>query len=51
MEKLRQAGITRLSLGVQAFDDAAQVLGRTHSVADARAFLDAQRISTAPVLI
>ena len=46
MQKLRQAGITRLSLGVQAFDDAAlRFLGRTHSVADARAaFGDAQRI-------
>ena len=46
MQKLRQAGITRLSLGVQAFDDAAlRFLGRTHSVADARAaFVDAQRI-------
>ena len=46
MQKLRQAGITRLSLGVQAFDDAAlRFLGRTHSVDDARAaFIDAQRI-------
>ena len=46
MQKLRQTGITRLSLGVQAFDDAAlRFLGRTHSVADARAaFVDAQRI-------
>ena len=46
MQKLRQAGITRLSLGVQAFDDAAlRFLGRTHSVDDAcAAFIDAQRI-------
>ena len=35
---LRRAGVTRLSLGVQSFDDASlQALGRIHSAADARA--------------
>ena len=46
MQKLRQAGITRLSLGVQAFDDSAlRFLGRTHSANDAQhAFAAAQDI-------
>ena len=44
MQKLRQAGITRLSLGVQAFDDAAlRFLGRTHSADEARRAFDAAR--------
>ncbi len=35
------AGVTRLSLGIQSFDDAALAfLGRDHSAADARAALD-----------
>ncbi len=38
------AGINRLSLGIQALDDAAlRMLGRTHSVADALAAWDAAR--------
>jgi putative oxygen-independent coproporphyrinogen III oxidase len=43
---LRAAGVTRLSLGVQAFEDGAlKFLGRTHSAQDARvAFAAAQRI-------
>lgn len=43
---LRAAGVTRLSLGVQAFDDAAlKFLGRTHSAANAKmAFLAAEEI-------
>lgn len=43
---LRAAGVTRLSLGAQAFDDAAlKKLGRTHNAADAqRAFAAAQSI-------
>ena len=43
---LRAAGVTRLSLGVQAFDDAAlKELGRTHNAADARqAFAAAQSL-------
>ena len=46
LQDLRAAGVTRLSLGVQAFDDAAlQKLGRTHSAADAKtAFMAAQKI-------
>ena len=46
LEALRAAGVTRLSLGVQAFDDAAlKKLGRTHSAEDARtAFAAAQKI-------
>ncbi len=46
LKALRAAGVTRLSLGVQAFDDAAlKFLGRTHSSQDARvAFEAAQRI-------
>ena len=39
---LRDAGVERLSLGVQALDDASLAfLGRSHSAADARAALDA----------
>lgn len=46
LRALADIGITRLSLGVQAFDDAAlKQLGRTHSAADARAaFCAAQDI-------
>ena len=46
LQELRHAGITRLSLGVQAFDDAAlKLLGRTHSANDAQhAFAAAQDI-------
>ena len=46
LQALRGAGVTRLSLGVQAFDDAAlKFLGRTHSADDAqRAFIAAQEI-------
>ena len=46
LQALRAAGVTRLSLGVQAFDDAAlKALGRTHSAAEAQeAFLAAQDI-------
>ena len=46
LQELRHAGITRLSLGVQAFDDAAlKFLGRTHSANDAQhAFAAAQDI-------
>lgn len=46
LQDLQMAGITRLSLGVQAFDDMAlKFLGRTHSAADAQAaFLTAQNI-------
>ena len=45
---LRDVGVTRLSLGVQAFDDAALAfLGRTHSADEARhAFAAAQEIFT-----
>ena len=46
LQALRDAGITRLSLGVQAFhDDALKALGRTHSAGEAKqAFLAAQDI-------
>ena len=46
LQELRHAGITRLSLGVQAFDNAAlKFLGRTHSASDAQhAFAAAQDI-------
>jgi putative oxygen-independent coproporphyrinogen III oxidase len=46
LKALRAAGVTRLSLGVQAFDDGAlKFLGRTHSAQDSRvAFEAAQRI-------
>ncbi|MGC6475967.1 MAG: radical SAM family heme chaperone HemW [Parvibaculales bacterium] len=46
MHDLRAAGINRLSLGVQSFDDdALAFLGRTHTGAQAReAFLHAQKI-------
>ena len=46
LRALRAAGVTRLSLGVQAFDDKAlKALGRTHSAAEAQeAFLVAQDI-------
>ena len=46
LQALRAAGVTRLSLGVQAFDDdALKALGRTHSAAEAQeAFLAAQDI-------
>ena len=46
LQDLRAAGVTRLSLGVQAFDDAAlKKFGRTHSAADAKtAFVAAQKI-------
>ena len=46
LQELRHAGITRLSLGVQAFDDdALKFLGRTHSANDAQhAFAAAQDI-------
>ncbi len=38
----RQAGVNRLSLGIQSFDDAMlQRLGRIHSAADARQAIDA----------
>lgn len=40
----REAGVTRLSLGVQALDDALlRCLGRTHSAADAKAAYHAAR--------
>ncbi len=40
----RQAGVNRLSLGVQALDDAAlRALGRTHSLAEALAALETAR--------
>ncbi len=42
----RQAGVNRLSLGVQALDDAAlQALGRRHSAAEALAALEVARAS------
>ena len=46
LRELRHIGITRLSLGVQAFDNAAlKLLGRTHSANDAQhAFAAAQDI-------
>ena len=46
LQALADAGVTRLSLGVQAFDDAAlKLLGRTHDAADARlAFETAQEV-------
>ena len=46
LKNLRSAGVTRLSLGVQAFDDAAlKKLGRTHTADEARAaFAAAQEI-------
>ena len=46
LKELRAAGVTRLSLGVQAFDDAAlKFLGRTHTAEHARlAFRAAQEI-------
>ena len=44
MAAFRQAGITRVSLGVQAMDDASlRFLGREHSAAEALAALDAVR--------
>ncbi|SDF73896.1 radical SAM family heme chaperone HemW [Thalassobaculum litoreum] len=44
MAAFRQAGITRVSLGVQALDDASlRFLGREHSAAEALAALDAVR--------
>ena len=40
----RQAGVTRLSIGVQSFDDAKlQALGRVHDAAQARAAVDEAR--------
>ena len=46
LKDLRSAGVTRLSLGVQAFDDAAlKKLGRTHTAEEAKtAFAAAQEI-------
>ena len=46
LQALADAGVTRLSLGVQAFDDAAlKILGRTHNATDAQAaFVAAQEI-------
>jgi putative oxygen-independent coproporphyrinogen III oxidase len=46
LQDLRAVGVTRLSLGVQAFDDKAlKLLGRTHSADDAKtAFAAAQEI-------
>ncbi len=42
VERLRAAGITRVSVGVQSLDDGVlRALGRGHSAADARAGLDA----------
>jgi oxygen-independent coproporphyrinogen-3 oxidase len=44
LEHWRQAGVNRLSVGVQSFDDAElHKLGRDHSAAQAAAFLDAAR--------
>ena len=46
LQKLRHAGVTRLSLGVQAFDDKAlKFLGRTHSASRCtqHAYVDAAR--------
>ena len=44
MAAFRQAGITRVSLGVQALDDASlRFLGREHSAAEALAALDSVR--------
>jgi oxygen-independent coproporphyrinogen III oxidase len=44
LKKLRAAGINRLSFGVQSFaDDELQMIGRTHSAADARAALQMAR--------
>jgi len=42
----RAAGVTRLSVGVQSFDDAKlRALGRVHDVAQARAALDEARLA------
>lgn len=44
LEELRQAGVNRLSFGVQSFDDdELQMIGRTHSAADARQALEMAR--------
>jgi putative oxygen-independent coproporphyrinogen III oxidase len=44
LRAFRAAGVNRLSVGVQAFDDTAlRLLGRTHSVSDARAALEVGR--------
>lgn len=44
LEDLRAAGVNRLSFGVQSFDDGElQMIGRTHSAADARAALQMAR--------
>ena len=44
LDAFRQAGVNRLSLGVQSLDpDALRMLGRQHSVAQARAALEAGR--------
>ncbi len=45
LEELREAGVNRLSFGVQSFDDGElQMIGRTHSAEDAR---DAAQMSRA----
>jgi putative oxygen-independent coproporphyrinogen III oxidase len=42
LERWREAGVNRLSVGIQSFDDGElHRLGRDHSAADASAFLDA----------
>jgi oxygen-independent coproporphyrinogen III oxidase len=44
LQELRAAGVNRLSFGVQSFaDDELQMIGRTHSAADARAALQMAR--------
>jgi oxygen-independent coproporphyrinogen-3 oxidase len=53
LQALRAAGVTRLSLGVQAFDDKAlKALGRTHSAAEGArgVFGGARTFSTPPHL-
>jgi putative oxygen-independent coproporphyrinogen III oxidase len=50
LQAMAQAGVTRLSLGVQSLDDAAlKFLGRTHRAADAVAAFDAARTCFAHV--
>ena len=43
LERWREAGVNRLSVGVQSFDDIECTTNRDHSAAQASAFLDAAR--------
>ena len=52
MLEFRQAGVNRVSLGVQSLDDASlKFLGREHSVNDALAALDMVRTAVDSVSI